>query len=82
MKLVKVDVIHERRVPNQKLQALIKEFINSDAQSVEVIFTEDEYANYNSCRNALNKAIKISGYSGIRVLSKYGHVYMTKNYEE
>ena len=82
MKLVKVDAIKERRVPNQKLQSLIKEFVNSDAQTMQVIFEKDEYSGAHSCYNAFRKAIKTSDYAMIRVATKCGNVYLIKDYDE
>lgn len=82
MKLVKVDAIKERRVPNQTLQSLIKEFVESDAETVEIVFGKDEYINDRSCYHAFYKAIKRSGYAMIRVATKSGKVYMIKDYEK
>lgn len=82
MKLVKVDAIRDRRVPNQMLQSLIKEFVNGDAQTMQVVFEKDEYSDAHSCYNAFRKAIKISGYARIRVATKCGNVYLIKDYNE
>lgn len=82
MKLVKVDPIRERRIPNQKLQSLIKEFVRSDAKTMQVVFEKDEYVDAHSCYNAFRKAIQTSGYARIRVATKYGNVYLIKDYDK
>lgn len=82
MKLVKVDQIKERYVPYGMLQSLITEFLKSDAKMVQIVFGEHEYKDSQSCYSSFYKAIKRSGYAGVRVVTRSGKVYLVKEVKE
>lgn len=78
MKLVKVEKDSVRiSVSRQRLLAIIDEFMSSDSDICEVVFTENEYINKKSCYTAYRSAIKRSGRL-CEVFTRNGHVYLSK----
>ena len=66
-----------RRYNWGKLQAVIKRFMESADAVRELKFDTGEYANLQSARAAVCKAVKRSGYD-IRTLIKDDHFYILK----
>lgn len=78
MKLVKVEKDSVRiSVSRQRLLAIIDEFMSTDSDICEVVFTENEYINEKSCYTAYRLAIKRSGRL-CEVFTRKGHVYLSK----
>ena len=62
---------------NMRLQSMIEEFMDSDADVVEVIFSEREYKSSNTCCAAWRCAIARSK-RRLKVCQRNGHIYLEK----
>lgn len=76
MKLIPVESI-PRMKNNHKLQELIEEFVNGDADIVKVEFGADDYKSPTVCRSCLAAAIKRSGHY-IRVWRRGDEIFLSK----
>lgn len=76
MKLVPVEALPGKRLKH-RLQDLIKEFVESDAEIVKIDFNEHDYVSAKVCRSCLGIAIKTSGYN-VRAHIRGEEVYMCK----
>lgn len=76
MKLIPVESI-PRMKNNHKLQELIEEFVNGDADIVKVEFGADDYKSPAVCRSCLAAAIKRSGHF-IRVWRRGDEIFLSK----
>lgn len=78
MKLIPVDNIPEiRHRGNNRLQAMIEEFVNSPYEVVKCQFDEGEYKSSKVCASVLRIAVKCSRYS-IKVIKRGDDIYLSK----
>ncbi len=77
MKFIQVDSIPKRNAYRHSLQAYIDDFVNSDAQFVQIELSENDYKSYRICANCFRVAIKRSMLP-IKVYVRKGNVYLGK----
>ena len=78
MKMVQVNELPAKRGKRKNLQIFIEEFVNGDKEIVKIEFEPHEYASEKVCASCFHKAIKMSGYRGIKVHIRDGGVYLRK----